>query len=120
MKKKKHRERERKRKKEEGVKSKERKREKLAIQGKYNAKVQQEKHDGCQTTKLGVPQGEWVKGEGSLSWGNQLSLNDYSIIPLTLAYRYKLRKSPFDLWLSDIHVEIEREDCGYCDVFVFS
>ena len=47
------------RKKEQGgMKSKEGKREKDGNTRKQNAKVQQEKHNGCRATKLGVPQGE--------------------------------------------------------------
>ena len=55
--------RERERWKEEWKVKKE-KRERMAIQVNKNAKVQQEKHNGCKAIKLGVSQGEWVRGEG--------------------------------------------------------
>ena len=77
---------------EEGIKSKERKREKLAIQGKYNTKIQQQKHDDCQATKLGVPQGEWVRGEGSLSWRKYwawITIPSYPLLGLLLQAKKK-------------------------------
>ena len=49
-----------------------------------------------------------------------MSLNDYSIIPFTLVHRYKLIKSPFDIYLSDIHIEKEREGVDIVIIFVSS